>query len=173
MKTLTACIAAGVVCAAGMLQAQSTNTTTPPRPPVGAPLAELTFEKMDANGDGKLTFDEYQAAMTKAVHERVPALSNVSSNAAITKAQIEKGRAGMVGSPLNLIVEMAFAKADANHDGTVTTTEFQTAMTEGLKKRFTAMDANGDGVLTKDEMEKAREPRGIRERFRSRGGVQQ
>ena len=86
--------------------------------------------KIDANGDGKVTLAESQAA-AKARFDNL----DKNKNGAITKDEIE-GRGRL------------FEKADANKDGKVTLAEMQAK----AQAHFTARDANKDNVLSGDEM---------------------
>jgi hypothetical protein len=82
------------------------------------------FAKLDLNGDGKLGPDELKA--TTAGGDRSGADSK----------GLRDGRSAR-----------AFARADANGDGTVTRAEAEAQ----TRKRFERLDANGDGKLAADE----------------------
>jgi hypothetical protein len=84
----------------------------------------------DANGDGKITLAESQAA-AKARFDKLDANKNGS---------VERSEAGGRGR--------LFERVDANNDGKVTLAEMQNK----AKQHFAARDANKDNVLTQDEI---------------------
>jgi len=86
--------------------------------------------RADANGDGKVTLAESQAA----AKARFDALDK-NKNGAITKDEVQ-GHGQL------------FEKVDANRDGKVTLAEMQAK----AREHFTARDSNKDNVLTQDEM---------------------
>lgn len=121
--------------------------------PPGMPSADEIFQRLDKNGDGKLTKDEIPAPMA----ERF-AQADTNGDGVITKAELEEARKQMMGAgpggpaarggfdPAQL-----FARLDKNGDGKLTKDELPARMAERLSKA----DANGDGVITKAEFEEA------------------
>ena len=103
MKTQATWIMAAILCAGAVSQAcaEGTNAVTGAgagngRRAAGGPMAELTFEKMDANGDGKVTQDEFQAAWADLLKKRFAAL-DANGDGVITKDEMEKARTQMKG----------------------------------------------------------------------------
>src|SRR5688572_16461204 len=84
----------------------------------------------DANGDGKVTLAESQAA-AKTRFDKL----DKNKNGSVERSEIE-GRGKL------------FERADANNDGKVTLAEMQNK----AKEFFTRRDTNKDNVLTQDEM---------------------
>lgn len=85
---------------------------------------------IDANGDGKVTLAESQAA-AKARFDKL----DKNKNGSVEQTEVQ-GRGRL------------FEHADANKDGKVTLAEMQNK----AKEHFAARDANKDNVLTQDEM---------------------
>ncbi len=94
------------------------------------------FDRMDKNGDGKITAEEMSEA-----HAGLIAKADSDGDGAVTKEEMK-----------------AFHKArreewkakhnpDKNGDGVVDRTEF----TDAAGENFDKMDKNGDGVLSEDE----------------------
>jgi hypothetical protein len=94
MKAVVAGLAAVALCAGMAVQCLAQDAGKPPAggvpPPRGGP-PELSFEKMDANGDGKVTFEEYQAAMTEMMKARFKSMDK-DGDGALSKEELQKGR---------------------------------------------------------------------------------
>jgi hypothetical protein len=146
-------------------------------PPAG-PMPHHERPKVDLNGDGKISWDEFeQAAMkrfdrqdidhdgrltkaewTAAPHRRNRVDGDASAggaNAAPTAAPGAEGegrRHGMGGMMRHkmqgMMRGMAFDRTDANDDGVVTRDEAERA----AKRMFAFLDLNGDGVLSGKEL---------------------
>ena len=113
-------------------------------PPVTAPAAPDHFQhmlqKMDRNGDGRISLDEYLAeaadhyrSIDAANKGRVDAADIASSPAALER--------------IDRRAEHLVARLDSAGAGYVTADEFAAA----AQKRFARLDRNGDGRLTPDE----------------------
>jgi Ca2+-binding EF-hand superfamily protein len=89
------------------------------------------FERLDENGDGKLTSDEMEAARPQGP----PPGDNVQGPG--------ERRRGFGGGGFGL------RRADANDDGVVTKEEFEAQ----TRERFKRMDTNGDGTVTPEEIQ--------------------
>ena len=97
MKTQAVWIMAAALCvgAAGQTWAQGTNTAAvASHRPAGGPMAELTFDKMDKNGDGKVTQDEFVAAWIEMAKKRFAAM-DANGDGVVTKDEMEKARPAM------------------------------------------------------------------------------
>jgi len=113
-------------------------------PPATAPAAPDHFQhmlqKMDRNGDGRISLDEYLAeaadhyrSIDAANKGRVDAADIASSPAALER--------------IDRRAEHLVARLDSAGAGYVTADEFAAA----AQKRFARLDRNGDGRLTPDE----------------------
>jgi hypothetical protein len=122
--------------------------------PPGVRRAFLSFDEMDANKDGKLSLDEFQAAQAKMTDQRFARIDK-NSDGVITKDEFPQfpQREGAAIRP-SLIPD--FAKLDKDSDGKVTKDELAAAGKDMVAERFKNLDKNGDGVVTKEEFEAGR-----------------
>ena len=71
----------------------------PRRPQMGGMFQDVTFESMDANKDGKVTQDEYvaamQAAMADGLKRRFEAM-DTDKNGSLSKDELQKARESMM-----------------------------------------------------------------------------
>jgi Ca2+-binding EF-hand superfamily protein len=110
------------------------------------------FQKMDTNGDGKISLDEWQASH-KEIFQKMDTngdgkVTTVEMQSSVEKMQ-EKGM-GKAG------VEMMSEKMkmwDTNNDGSISQEEFMAAS----KTKFDELDTNHDGYLTKAELKAGHE----------------
>lgn len=111
--------------------------------------AQARFDRIDADGDGKITIDEMLARVDK----RFDA-ADADGDGEITLeemvARIERRR-------LERRAKRILARMDVDGDGKVTKTELQNR----ARKRFALADGNDDGQIEKSEM---------RRQFRRGGG---
>ena len=111
--------------------------------------------KLDANGDGKVTKEEFAAgaaARAKFRFERMDENKDGKVTAEEFKAAMERMKQFAGGNAPKDAPE--FAKLDANNDGSLSLDEVVAAGKAMSEKRFAEMDKNGDGVLTGDEIPK-------------------
>ncbi len=117
-----------------------------------APDPSKIFEKMDSNGDGSVSQDEFKTAFEQFKTE---------SKAALLSAQEQSGMASL---------DELFENADTDDDGSISEDEFKAAAPKGpppgpppganaesqetsdLSSLFEAMDVNADGFVTEDEL---------------------
>jgi len=104
------------------------------------PMGGQWLDQADTDGDGKITRDEYLAAMEKAF-----ARLDANGDGVIDSTE----RPQMGASPEQRVDQM-LARLDTNKDGKITADEFK-----GPEERFKAMDANSDGAVTREELIKA------------------
>ncbi len=95
------------------------------------------WDRMDANGDGKVTAEELSAQNAKFLAD-----ADANGDGAVTR---EEAKAFHKAKREEM---RAKRNPDKNGDGLVDRTEFVNAAQE----RFDRMDKNDDGVLSKDEM---------------------
>ncbi len=135
----------------------------PAPPPAGAPQPgghrggiERMFERLDANRDGRVAWDEVWAV----TQERFGA-ADADRSGGLSFAEFQNLRApGRDGAALQPGPRpehvqrgaerraAMFRALDANSDGSVTLAEMQVPMSA----RFRAMDANGDGAVVREEL---------------------
>ncbi|PQA87265.1 EF-hand domain-containing protein [Hyphococcus luteus] len=108
------------------------------------------FDRMDVNGDGKLTAEEMSKKHAAFIEQ-----ADADGDGAVTKEEMKafhEARRAEWREKRN---------PDENGDGVVDRTEYMNAAQE----RFDRMDKDGDGVLSEDEMRR-RHHRGHGRRFR-------
>jgi len=117
------------------------QSASPPAPGAHSNFFQRMLQKMDTNGDGRISLDEYLAAAGarfKSVDSQhkgsIDAADIASSKVAI--ARIDRRAQGMV------------KRLDTAGNGYVTLDEF----TAAAQQRFARLDKNGDGKLTADEL---------------------
>lgn len=120
----------------------------------GGPSAKMKVQKMDQNGDGKLSKTEFRGPPKKF------AMMDKNKDGFVTgqelAAGMSKGRAG--GGPGGPegggqrkppSLAQKFAMMDANRDGDIQRSEWR-----GPENNFKRLDRDRDGVLSSDEIEK-------------------
>lgn len=120
----------------------------------GAALAQgAPGQRMDTNGDGKVTLTEFKAARVAMMMR-----ADGDRDGKLTKAELEAGmaamrqRAGEGAAPKGPGGGMMFGMMDANKDGFLTRPEIE----KMVERRFARIDVNGDGSLTMAEMQAMR-----------------
>ena len=114
--------------------------------PAGAALAQATtpreaqFARMDADGDGRVTLDEYRDA-AKAAFDALDADHNYGVDA----AELEAAQPQRDGE---LSAAQRIALVDGNDDGVLTADENRVA----VEADFERIDANGDDALDLSEV---------------------
>ena len=113
----------------------------PPASGGRANFALRAIQKMDTNGDGRVSLDEYLAAAT--VHFKSLDSQNKGS---IDAADLASSKMALmrIDHRANALVK----RLDTAGNGYVTQDEFVAA----AQKRFARLDKNGDGKLTPDEL---------------------
>ncbi|MEM1398800.1 MAG: EF-hand domain-containing protein [Pseudomonadota bacterium] len=105
----------------------------------GRGFGGISFEEVDANGDGTITLQEMQAAAGTRFGN-----ADTNGDGAIDLGEFAAAQELRAEERRQLRAARAFERLDANSDGTVTQEEMETAVAE----RFERMDRNEDGELT-------------------------
>lgn len=132
-----------------MLAINALAQTADPGSAPGAPsrFYEHMLKKLDTNGDGRISLDEYLAA-AKAHFQTI----DTQNKGIIDAAQIASSPGAV--KRIDRRAEMLVKHLDTAGNGYVTKDEFLDA----AKKRFARLDTQGNGKLTIDEFETARWP---------------
>lgn len=104
---------------------------------------EVEFKALDANGDGKLTKAEVDAARGKSL---LFLIADKDHDGVVTKEDLAKSFADR-GTAAR---DRMFARLDADKDGKITAAEYQASGDQ----RFARMDRNKDGVITADDLKR-------------------
>jgi Ca2+-binding EF-hand superfamily protein len=113
----------------------------PGHDPEGGPGGH--FDRMDKNGDGKITADEMDAS-----HREMVDAADTNRDGAITREEMRALHERKIAERMG----------DTNGDGSVSRAEFDAKS----KERFDALDTNKDGVISADEAKKGRPGHGGR-----------
>lgn len=100
------------------------------------------WDRLDANGDGKITADEMDARQAELFAD-----ADANGDGAITREEM------MAFHKARRAEHMRERMGDANGDGVVDRKEFMAA----AEAHFKELDKNGDGVISEDELSAPRE----------------
>jgi Ca2+-binding EF-hand superfamily protein len=106
----------------------------------------VDFKSMDANGDGKISTDEHEAAAKK-MFERMDA----NKDGIVTTAEMDAAHEQVAGKKTERGEMSAADKIkviDTNGDGQLSAEEHEA----GAKKMFEKMDTDHDGIISKAEL---------------------
>jgi Ca2+-binding EF-hand superfamily protein len=114
--------------------------------------AEAEFKKMDTNGDGKISADEWTAA-----HKEMFSKMDTNGDGKISvdemKADLEKHQKMMAKPGAKEMISEKVKMMDTNNDGYISEDEFMASS----KTMFDKLDTDHDGYLTKSELKAAHE----------------
>lgn len=113
--------------------------------------AALMFQRLDTNGDGKITQDEFKAGRDA----RFAAMDQ-NGDGKVTLQEFQAAAKPGKQSPQGPRMQQMFQRADTNGDGVITRDEFD----QKADLQFKRLDVNGDGVVTRDEVQQARAHKG-------------
>jgi len=135
-------------------------------PRQGQPGPAQIFQRLDKNGDGKLTKDELPPRMAERFSK-----ADADGDGAITREELKAAAAKMrehVAGPRRELPspEAIIKRLDKNGDGKLEKSELPERFADHLGKA----DADGDGVITLEELKTAREK--LIERMRKGRGQQ-
>ena len=106
--------------------------------------AVTRFHQLDTNGDGKVTFAEFNAGFAGTIFSQY----NLNDNGTVTRAEWDDVERANTDKSIS-----SFKLLDRNHDGKLTRDE----LTHGkrrdmvMRRLFNRIDTNHDGVITEPE----------------------
>ena len=103
---------------------------------------EAFFKRLDTNGDGSVSKEEFATAIRKMKEHAQP------SERSPRRPQEPAGHPGRFGAAPPPAPEEFFSRMDKNHDGKLTKDE----VPEGLWQNLSRADANHDGAVSKEEL---------------------
>ncbi|MCX8065032.1 MAG: EF-hand domain-containing protein [Candidatus Hydrogenedentes bacterium] len=129
---------------------------------------EEMFKRIDKDGDGKISLDEFKAFPPPVPPRRpVPPFGGPGPVPPIpprelgpqghTPGMAPQGTPRRIPSPGGKWISEALREADKDNDGEVTFDELRTVRPNMTEERFKFMDVNNDGVITREDLEKWRE----------------
>ena len=130
----------------GVLQTAQAGPDAPPAK-TGKPSAKQIVRAMDADGDGLISFEEFELPEKRRGGERLED-ADTDGDGNISRAEMEAQLAAHIEADTER-AEARFARADINDDGFVTPEERK-------QVAFEALDENDDGYLSMDELIKGR-----------------
>jgi Ca2+-binding EF-hand superfamily protein len=149
MSALRTALLGTVLLAAAAAPALAQPAAPGPGPRAGRGPGAM-FSQVDANKDGRVTWDEAWAFIQERFNAADPDHDGSLTQQEMAAARLGPGRRaeGPPGPQRERFVGMMFRAVDANRDGVVTLDEIR-PMAEA---RFRAFDANNDGAVTRDEI---------------------
>lgn len=105
------------------------------------------FQKIDGNGDGRITETEAGAFQAERFRRM-----DTDGDGAVTLVEIEAELRRMAPEQ----AAKRFERLDGNGDGAITRAEFEAR----AANRFARMDTNGDGAITREEVQALKGRRG-------------
>jgi hypothetical protein len=151
MKKLLFVMAA--LAAAGAMVVKAEDAAKPAEGPRGG--HERMGMRLDKDGDGKITVDEFVAMSAERAKMRFER-ADADKDGKVTEAEMNTVRSAMASRPAGddrARPEVPkFADLDTNKDGVILLDEYTAALKGKAVERAKEMDKNGDGILSKDEL---------------------
>lgn len=109
----------------------------------------VVFKKIDANGDGKLTLEEFLNRGTEHFKAR-----DANGDGLLSAEEMRAAALKNALKRINARIDRMLAKRDTNGDGQISLTEME--LEKHASKLISRADTDGDGAVTKKELAKAR-----------------
>ena len=136
------------LCATALLtNAAVAQPPQPPTPGIKPPPVRQVLRKMDADGDGLISYEEFTLPEKRRGAEQLEA-ADADGDGNISRAEMEAQLAVHIEA-VKQRAEDRFTRADVNGDGFVTPEERK-------QVAFESLDENGDGYLSAEELAGAR-----------------
>lgn len=158
---------AALILATSVLPGLAIAQERAPEPGPGGPHG--MFERLDTDGDGRVTWEEVQAARAAAV-----AGLDANGDGFLSKEEIVNLRLAQARQRIERQVDVLLDQRDANGDGRLGADELlapggfgERGGMQMTRRMFDRIDADGDGVVTQEEADAARAR--MQERMAQRG----
>lgn len=121
------------------------------------PRAEHFFGRMDEDGDGKVSYEEFSRVGERMGRERFGRM-DADGDGFLTKDEFAEGRRGPHGGGRGP-GSGGFEALDADGNGTLSMEEMKARRPHMTQERFDRLDGNGDGAVSREELMQHRPPR--------------
>ena len=115
------------------------------QPVSGSAHVQMLFRNVDTNNDQIITRAEAMAGAATEFASLDTNSDGAVDRAELTQTQMEEGLSRLPADVANQIINQSMLTYDGNHDGRITSEEFQKAATDML---FSGADLNRDGEVT-------------------------
>jgi Ca2+-binding EF-hand superfamily protein len=115
------------------------------QPGPGGPPGRMMFSRLDTNGDGQISAEEFRAGRPNTPDDLFAKL-DTDGNGQLSPEELQ----GMREHARQMMAER-FAQLDTDGDNALSLPELQAGNARLTAEQFNRLDRNGDGLLSRDE----------------------